>query len=52
MATIKAVTLRGMGLSVEDGVALESLAFTQYMTTSLHPVEGIKAFIEKRQPEF
>lgn len=52
LATIKAVTLRGMGLSVEDGVALESLAFTQYMTTSLHPVEGIKAFIEKRQPEF
>ena len=52
LALIKAVTLRGMGLSIEDGVALESHAFVQYMTTSHHPAEGIKAFIEKRQPEF
>ncbi|MCH9016134.1 MAG: enoyl-CoA hydratase/isomerase family protein [Chloroflexi bacterium] len=52
LALIKAVTLRGMGLSIEDGVALESHAFVQYMTTSPHPAEGIKAFIEKRQPEF
>jgi len=46
------VTLRGMGLPMEDGTALESLAFVQYMTTSPHPAEGIKAFKEKRQPEF
>lgn len=52
LALIKAVTLRGMGLSIEDGVALESHAFVQYMTTSPHPAEGIKAFKEKRQPEF
>ena len=52
LAMIKAVTLRGMGLPIDDGVALESLAFTQYMTTSPDPVEGIRAFIEKRQPEF
>ena len=41
-----------MGLSIDDGVALESLAFVQYMTTSPHPAEGIQAFKEKRQPEF
>ncbi len=52
LAMIKAVALRGMGLPIDDGIALESLAFTQYMTTSPHPAEGIKAFIEKRQPEF
>ena len=52
LALIKAVTLRGMSLSMEDGSALESQAFAQYMTTSPHPAEGIKAFIEKRQPEF
>ncbi|MCH7735906.1 MAG: enoyl-CoA hydratase/isomerase family protein [Chloroflexi bacterium] len=52
LALIKATTLRGMGLSVEDGVALEGRTFVEYMTTSPHPAEGIKAFIEKRQPEF
>ena len=52
LALIKEVTLRGMSLSMEDGSALESHTFAQYMTTSPHPVEGIKAFIEKRQPEF
>ena len=52
LALIKEVTLRGMSLSMEDGVALESHTFAQYMTTSPHPAEGIKAFIEKRQPEF
>ncbi|MDA0263377.1 MAG: enoyl-CoA hydratase/isomerase family protein [Chloroflexi bacterium] len=52
LALIKSVTLRGMGLSVNDGIALESLAFVRYMTTSPHPAEGIQAFTEKRQPEF
>ena len=52
LSLIKSVTLRGMGLSIDDGVALESLAFVQYMTTSPHPAEGIQAFKEKRQPEF
>ncbi len=52
LALIKSVTLRGMGMPLEDGVALENLAFTQYMTTSPHPAEGIRAFREKRQPEF
>lgn len=52
LSLIKAVTLRGMGLSINDGVALETHAFTQYMTTSPHPAEGLRAFKEKRQPEF
>ena len=52
LALIKATTLRGMGMSMEDGVELESRTFAQYMTTSPHPAEGIKAFIEKRTPEF
>ncbi len=49
---IKSVTLRGRDLSLRDGVALESLAFAQYVATSTHPREGIQAFKEKRQPEF
>ena len=52
LALIKSVTLKGMGLSTDDGVALEGHAFAQYMTTSPHPAEGIKAFKEKRTPEF
>ena len=49
---IKSVTHRGRELSLRDGVALESLAFTQYVATSTHPSQGIQAFKEKRQPEF
>ncbi len=49
---IKSVTLRGQGLSLRDGVALERLAFAQYVATSPHPTEGIQAFKEKRQPLF
>ena len=49
---IKSVTLRGRDLSLRDGVALEGLAFVQYVATSSHPAEGIQAFKEKRQPEF
>ena len=52
LALVKSVTLRGMGLSMEDGIALESFAFARFLTTSPHPAEGIKAFLEKRQPEF
>lgn len=52
LALVKSVTLRGMGLPMEDGIALESFAFARFLTTSPHPAEGIKAFLEKRQPEF
>lgn len=52
LARIKSVTRRGLDLSLADGVALESLAFVEYFATSPHPREGIKAFKEKRQPEF
>ena len=43
---------RGQELALRDGIALESLAFAQYVFTSSHPAEGIQAFKEKRQPEF
>ena len=49
---IKSVTVRGQELALRDGIALESLAFAQYVFTSSHPSEGIQAFKEKRQPEF
>jgi len=49
---IKSVTRRGQDLPLRDGVALEGLAFVQYLTTSPHPKEGIQAFKEKRQPRF
>ena len=52
LALIKEVTLRGMGLPLDDGVAMESFAFAKFLTTSPHPAEGIKAFLEKRPPEF
>ena len=49
---IKSVARRGRDLPLVDGIALESQAFVQYMTTSDHPKQGIQAFKEKRQPEF
>ena len=49
---IKSVTHRGQDLALRDGVAVESMAFVQYVATSSHPKEGIQAFKEKRQPEF
>ena len=49
---IKSVTRRGQEQSLRDGVALEALAFAQYVATSSHPMEGVQAFKEKRRPEF
>jgi enoyl-CoA hydratase/carnithine racemase len=49
---IKSITQRGRDMPLRDGVALESSAFVQYFATSPHPREGIRAFKEKRQPEF
>ena len=49
---IKSVTLRGQDQPLRDGIALEALAFVQYVATSSHPLEGIQAFKEKRRPEF
>ena len=49
---IKSVAMRGRDLSLRDGIALETMAFAQYVATSSHPAEGIQAFKDKRQPEF
>ena len=52
LAWIKSVAQRGQDLPLRDGVAIETMAFAQYVATSTHPTEGLKAFKEKRQPEF
>ena len=49
---IKSVTRQGRDMPVKHGVALETFAFVQYVSSSSHPGEGIQAFKEKRQPEF
>ena len=49
---IKQVTNRGRDLSIRDGVAVEGMAFSQYVATSGHPAEGVRAFAEKRAPRF
>ncbi len=49
---IKQVTHRGRDLTVRDGVAVEGMAFAQYVATSGHPAEGVQAFVEKRTPQF
>ena len=49
---IKSVTRQGRDMTIRQGVALETLAFVQYVSSSQHPAEGIRAFQEKRQPEF
>ena len=52
LAWIKSVAQRGQSLPLRDGVAIEIMAFAQYVATSPHPSEGLRAFKEKRQPEF
>ncbi len=49
---IKSTARQGQDLPLREGVALEGLAFVQYFATSPHPREGIRAFREKRRPEF
>ena len=49
---IKQVTHRGRDLTIRDGVAVEGMAFAQYVATSGHPAEGVQAFVEKRTPQF
>jgi len=52
LAWIKSVAQRGQSLPLRDGVAIEIMAFAQYVATSPHPSEGLRAFKEKREPEF
>ena len=49
---IKSVANQGKDLALQDGVALETTAFVQYVATSSHPAEGVQAFVEKRVIEF
>ncbi len=52
LGRIKSVARQGQDLPLREGVALEGEAFVQHFATSPHPREGIRAFREKRRPEF
>ncbi len=52
LGRIKSITRQGQDLPLREGVALEGEAFVQHFATSPHPREGIRAFREKRRPEF
>lgn len=52
LALMKSLARRSQDLPLQDGVALEGATFTHLFATSPHPREGIRAFREKRQPEF
>ena len=52
LALMKSLARRSQDLPLRDGIALEGATFTHIFATSPHPREGIRAFREKRQPEF
>ena len=52
MGWVKRSALRSLDLSLKDGVEFESLCQAQFFATSDNPKEGVRAFKEKRQPEF
>ena len=49
---IKRTAMKGLGMSLRDGVTLETRSFAEYVATSTHPKEGIQAFQEKRPAKF
>ena len=52
LALMKSLARASQDVPLRDGVALEGATFTHLFATSPHPREGIRAFKEKRQPEF
>ncbi len=52
LSLMKSLARRSQDLPLRDGVALEGATFTHVFATSSHPREGIRAFKEKRQPQF
>ena len=52
LGLMKSLARSSQDLPLRDGVALEGATFTHLFATSPHPREGIRAFLEKRQPEF
>ena len=52
LAWIKRTVVRWRDVPLREGVALETLSFSQFVTSSPHPREGIQAFKEKREPVF
>ncbi len=49
---IKGTAMKGLGMSLREGVTLETRSFAEYVATSTHPKEGIQAFQEKRPAKF
>lgn len=52
LGRIKATARQGQDLPLREGVDLEGRAFIRHFADSPHPREGIRAFKEKRRPEF
>ncbi len=52
LSLMKSLARASQDVPLRDGVALEGATFTHLFGTSPHPREGIRAFKEKRQPEF
>ena len=48
---VKEAALRGLGLSLRDGIALEAF-LGQHVTNSEDSKEGVAAFLEKRKPQW
>lgn len=48
---VKEAMIRGMSMSLEDGLRLEE-SFTRYIVSTEDFAEGIKAFAERRRPKF
>jgi enoyl-CoA hydratase len=53
LEAIKKATYQGLQISnLKDAIRHETLSFTEYITTSDHPNQGVQAFMEKRKPQF
>ena len=52
LAWTKSIARQSQDLPLRAGIDREGMAFVQYFATSPHPQEGIRAFKEKRKPEF
>ena len=52
LSLMKSLARASQDIPLRDGIALEGSTFVQVLATSPHPREGIRAFREKRQPEF
>ena len=53
LGAIKKAVYEGWQMpNLRDAIKHETLSFTEYITTSDHPAQGVQAFMEKRTPKF